>query len=81
MCDIMKIELTDKEWIQNRLIDLGLLLTISILIVPVGGFHFLGEAQEIHPILPWPTIFGFMYPNLCFAGLFGIFGLIHHRRA
>ena len=77
----MKIDLADKGWLQNRLIDLELLLIISISIVPIAGFSFIGEVQEIHPILPWPAIFGFMIPNLFIASLFGVIGLIHHRKA
>ena len=77
---IMRIDLTDKEWLQNRLIDLELLLIISILTVPIAGFSFIGETQEIHPVLPWPAIFGFIIPNLFIASLFGVIGLIHHRK-
>jgi len=77
----MKIDLADKGWLQNRLIDLELLLIISILTVPIAGFSFIGEAQEVHPILPWPAIFGFMIPNLFIASLFGVIGLVHHRKA
>ncbi|MFX0121810.1 MAG: hypothetical protein ACFFBQ_19525 [Promethearchaeota archaeon] len=73
------MDLPNKEWLQNRSIDLGLLLTISILAVPIGGFSFIGETQEVHPVLPWPAIFGFMIPEFFFVGLFGIISLIHHR--
>lgn len=77
----MKIDLTDKGWLQNRLIDLELLLILSILAVPMGGFHFIGNTQEIHPIIPWPAILQFMIFSLCFAGLLGLLGLIHHKKA
>ena len=60
----MKIDLADKGWLQNRLIDLGLLLIISILAVPIAGFSFIDETQEVHPVLFWPAIFGFMTPSL-----------------
>ena len=76
----MKMDLADKGWLQNRLIDLGLLLIISILAVPIAGFSFIDEAQEVHPVLPWSAIFGFMIPELFFVGIFGIISLIHHGK-
>ena len=77
----MKMDLADKEWLQNRLIDLGLLLIISVFVVPIGGFSFIGETQEVHPVLPWPAIFGFMIPELFFVSTLGCVILVHHRKA
>lgn len=76
----MKMNLTSKEWLQNRLIDLGFLLIISIFVIPIGGFSFIGEAQKVHPVLPWPAIFGFMIPELFFVSVFGVVGLAHHKK-
>lgn len=73
----MHLDPADQNWLQNRLLDLSLLVIISLLVVPVAVFHVMGDQAPPR----WAIVFGCMIPEYLCVGLCGIGGLLQHKRA